>query len=125
MAATQQLVLMDEITDLLLRLHDQGVMYNDLNLANILYKRGKDGNYDFQFVDTNRISFHKSLTLNQRIKDLRRLSCQTTPYSYILSRYAEKVGFDTDEFSSLGLLSRITLAKFNNLKHRKKGKYYL
>lgn len=108
--------LLDALCDHFIALHNAGVLYNDLNILNILYRKREGGGFDFQFVDTNRISFHKHLTRHQRVKDLRRLSCSTFVYSHLLNNYASKMGYDKEEFQMMGLLGRLFLIRRNRLK---------
>lgn len=108
--------LLDALTDFLVALHERGVMYNDLNIMNILYRKREDEGYDFQLLDTNRITLHRTLSKRQRIKDLRRLSCPPLIYCYILNRYAEQVGYNAEDFELWGILDRLMLVRRNRWK---------
>lgn len=108
--------LLDALTDFLVALHGKGVLYNDLNIMNILYRKRGDEDYDFQLLDTNRITFHRTLSKRQRIKDLRRLSCPPQIYCYILNRYAEQMGYNAEDFELWGVLDRLMLIRRNRWK---------
>ncbi|MDO5497767.1 MAG: lipopolysaccharide kinase InaA family protein [Alistipes sp.] len=112
--------LLDALCELFITLHDAGVMYNDLNILNILYKELPDGKYDFELIDTNRISFHTKLSKKQRIQDLRRLSCAPIPYCYLLQQYAKRMNYDADDFQLMGLFGRLLLHKRHLYKQRLK-----
>lgn len=114
-------LLLDALTDFLVALHEQGVMYNDLNIMNILYRKREDEGYDFQLLDTNRITFHRTLSKRQRIKDLRRLSCPPPIYCYILNHYAEQVGYNAEDFELWGILDRLMLVRRNRWKSKFKS----
>lgn len=61
------------------------VLHKDLNIGNILYKDDGRGGYVFQLMDTNRMRFHRVLSMRQRLDNLRRLSCPVPAYLIFLS----------------------------------------
>lgn len=40
-------------------LHTKGIIHHDLNFTNVLYKESPSGNYSFELIDVNRMSFYK------------------------------------------------------------------
>ena len=106
--------LLDALAQFLARIHMLGVQHNDLNPANLRYRKGENG-YEFELIDNNRMTFrYRALTERERLKDLRHFSCDTLPYVYVLDRYARLTGINSDLFATRGLLSRV----FYNLRNR-------
>ena len=56
---------LDGVAELLVRMHWAGVEHKDLNVGNILYRKEKD-RYCFQVIDTNRMSFHKYMSMRRK-----------------------------------------------------------
>lgn len=84
--------LLDALAAFLFKVHEAGVIHNDLNYTNILYKRTDTGSYRFTLIDINRMEFCKHLTLEQRMHNLRRLNVSIPAHLYILQKYAELMG---------------------------------
>ncbi len=87
--------LLDELAGFLHKMHEAGVLHNDLNYTNILYKElpdGAAGRYDFTIIDANRMDFCKKLTLKQRMHNLRRLNVSIPAHLHILQKYAGIIG---------------------------------
>ena len=99
--------LMDALAKFIFRLHDAGVLHKDLNITNILYKPTADGGYKFQLIDINRMDFKSHLSMNERIKNMRRLSCHPTAYAYILEQYASQATTNEQTFQLRGLIARL------------------
>lgn len=89
------------------RLHQKGVLHKDFSPGNILYKRGKGGEYNFYHVDLNRMKFgekhHGKLmsmfkSINLKAEETRRLA----------RYYAEESGLDiaTTEQEALSELKK-------------------
>lgn len=95
--------LIDALTDFLIRLHDRGVVHHDLNISNILHKRLDDGRYDFQVVDINRMEFHRRLSPNERLANLRKFYCSPAAYFEILGRYADRIEANHESFQLRGM----------------------
>lgn len=106
--------LLDALAQFLANIHMLGVQHNDLNPANLRYRKRENG-YEFELIDNNRMTFrYRALTERERLKDLRHFSCDTLPYVYVLDRYARLTGINSDLFATRGLLSRV----FYNLRNR-------
>lgn len=99
--------LMDALAKFIFRLHDAGVLHKDLNITNILYKATADGEYKFQLIDINRMNFKSHLSMSERIKNMRRLSCNPTAYAYILEQYAAQTTTNEQTFQLRGLIARL------------------
>ncbi len=86
--------LLDALAQFLYKMHEAGVLHNDLNYTNILYKcpDSSNGNFDFTVIDANRMEFHNSLSLEKRMHNLRRLNVSIPAHLYILQKYAEIIG---------------------------------
>lgn len=101
---------LDGVAEFLVRMHWAGVEHKDLNIGNILYKNermnGSD-RYRFLVIDTNRMQFRRSLSMRRRLRNMRRLSCRTPAYLYILHRYAELLHTDADGVQLKGVVYRL------------------
>lgn len=112
--------ILDALARFLSKVHWAGVQHKDLNIGNILYKR-EAGGYRFQLIDTNRMTFHTSLSMRQRLRNLRRLSCDTPAYLYILQRYAETIhAEDIDAVQLEGVVRRLFFEKRQRTKRNMK-----
>ncbi len=88
--------LADALAGFLVELHEKGVLHGDLNLTNILYHADDDGRYRFALIDTNR-SIFKRPTPDECLDNLKRLTHKREVLVYIISLYARRRGWDTDE----------------------------
>lgn len=70
-------------------LHEKGIEFIDHSPGNTLIKKNNDGNYDFFLVDLNRMEFHSSLTFEQRMKNLRRLTPLKEMVAVMSNEYAK------------------------------------
>lgn len=108
--------ILDALSCFLLHIHDAGICHNDLNINNILYKGDEFRGYAFQVIDTNRMTFKRHLSIRQRINDLRRLSCPTPAYLYILEQYARRRNADTESVQLEGAIMRLMFEMRQRLK---------
>ena len=109
--------LLDALAQFIARIHMLGVQHNDLNPANLRYRKGAGG-YEFELIDNNRMTVrYRALTEQERLKDLRHFSCDTLPYVYLLDKYARLTGVNSDLFATRGLLSRVIYNLRNRIKH--------
>lgn len=65
------------------------------------------GRYRFQVIDTNRMQIRRCLSMHWRLRNMRRLSCRTPAYLYILHCYAELLRTNTDEVQLKGVVCRL------------------
>lgn len=112
--------ILDALSEFLSRMHGAGVLHKDLNIGNILYKDDGWGGYIFQVIDTNRMEFRRTLSVRQRLKNLRRLSCPAPAYLYILDRYAGLIRADTDTLQLKGVVLRLFFEMRQRMKRRVK-----
>lgn len=116
-ARTQQGAdMLDALARFLLHVHDAGVLHNDLNIDNILYGITPSGRYTFQLIDTNRMNFYRRLSMRKRLDNLRRLSCPTPAYLYILEQYARRRNADTESVQLEGAIMRLMFEMRQRLK---------
>ena len=111
---------LDGVAELLVRMHWAGVEHKDLNVGNILYRKEKD-RYCFQVIDTNRMSFHKYMSMRRRLRNLRRLSCGTPAYLYILKQYAGILQADAPTVQLEGAVRRLLFEKRQHTKGKVKS----
>ena len=86
----------------MVKVHDQGVYHQDLNVGNILYRELPSSGFSFQLIDNNRMKFYSELSLKMRLKNLRRISDNVDLLNYILKRYAELLHLDSNEVQLQG-----------------------
>lgn len=92
--------LLDDLASFLYRIHQAGIIHNDLNYTNILYKspQSESTGYDFTLIDINRMEFYKSagnpqpLPFEKRLHNLRRLNVSVIAHLYIMQKYSELLG---------------------------------
>jgi len=99
--------ILDALAGFLVGMHGAGVLHNDLNIGNILYRQEASGECRFCVIDTNRMSFRSHLPMYLRLENLRRLSCGTPAYLYILRRYAEILRADAEFVQLEGAVRRL------------------
>ncbi len=113
---------MDALAKFLVKLHRAGILHNDLNIDNILYKEtvAQDGTagYRFQLIDINRMTFGRQLSVYRRMDNLRRLSCNVPAYLYILGKYAEAMNTDTEYILLKGTLKRFIFEWRKRTEHK-------
>lgn len=97
---------LDALSRFIYKMHRNGILHHDLNISNILYGKNISGQYVFQVIDANRMSFHSRLSVKERLKNLRRLSCTPMAFTYILERYASYAGYPSQEWFFKGFLAR-------------------
>ncbi len=91
-----QLEMIPSLVEFLAHLHDLGVMHGDLSMNNILY-RVEDGVYDFTLIDINRTKFKESLTKEECIKNMERLSHNKELMKLIGEEYGRLRGWSPSE----------------------------
>lgn len=112
------LPILDALAEFLIRLHWAGILHDDLNIGNILYRQEPTGDYRFQVIDTNRMSFCRWLSMRCRLDNLRRLSCPAPAYLYILRQYAALLEADTETVLLQGTLRRLLFEQRQRIKRK-------
>lgn len=108
--------ILDALSEFFFEMHEIGVLHKDLNIGNILYKETANGKYVFQVIDTNRMQFYHRLSRRKRLDNLRRLSCPTPAYLYILDRYARQINANADSVQLEGAIMRFVFEMLQRLK---------
>lgn len=107
---------MDALAEFIYRLHNVGILHQDLNITNILYRHTPNGEYRFQLIDINRMVFRHRISKQERAQNLRRLSCSAAAYVYILEKYAELLASDESSFQLRGLIARLLFERRQQVK---------
>lgn len=99
--------LIDAMVEWIVELHDKGILHQDLNVSNILYKEMPGGKFVFQVIDNNRMKFSKKPSMNMRLKNLRKLSVDMELHNYILKQYAQRVQHDCNKTQMKGSVYKL------------------
>ncbi len=124
----QQIIpLLNALTKFLYKMHEAGIIHNDLNYTNILYSylpcntqtnetSGKsiqtgllpaeENSYSFTVIDINRMEFRQKLSLAERLHNLRRLNVSEAAYNHIFREYARIIGEDGQKVVEMGMKFR-------------------
>lgn len=103
------------------KIHNLGIEFIDNTAGNTLIKKISDNQYEFYLVDLNRMSFHKSLTMQQRAKNLAKLTTEEDINEILAFEYAKLYNVDSEKFYSVLQNEAIGfLNKFNKRKSIKK-----
>ena len=83
--------LADQFAEMLVKLHKNGLVFNDLNLTNVLCTRRYDGGTLFTLIDTNRMKYHGSneLPWKKCINDFKSFSGSFDAYNHVINKYCE------------------------------------
>lgn len=76
------------------KLHTKGILHGDPNLSNILYHEDGMGNFHFSVIDTNRSLFKPSLSRNECLDNLKRVTHRRDLLEYIVKEYATLRNWD-------------------------------
>ncbi len=110
--------LLNALVKFLLKLHEAGVIHNDLNYTNILYNYpdsnspdinnlpAEEEKYSFTIIDINRMEFKQRLSLEERLHNLRRLNVSAPAYTHIFQEYAKNIGENPQRVEQIGLKFR-------------------
>jgi hypothetical protein len=98
-------------------LHQKGIEFKDHSPGNTLIKKAGDGKYEFFLVDLNRMDFHKTMSLELRMKNLSRLTPKREMLIIMSNEYAKVSGHPEKLVSDT--LIRLT-ENFQRKFHRKK-----
>jgi heptosyltransferase III len=72
-------------------MHERGIEFKDFSPGNVLIMIREEG-YDFYIVDLNRMSFHKEMSLEKRLKNFERLPPEDRLARIISEEYARLSG---------------------------------
>jgi hypothetical protein len=119
-------IILRQFTKFSYNLHQKGIEFLDHSPGNTLIKKGKDGKYNFFLVDLNRMSFHKSMSFEVRMKNLSRLTPKKEMITIMSNEYA-KISGEPEQiiFETLWKMTSDFQLKFHrNLKLKKKLKFW-
>lgn len=74
------------------RLHEKGILHNDLNSTNVLYHQQDDGTYTFSVIDINRMKFYplgETPTLYECMDNMTRYCGDMQLFEYVARRYTK------------------------------------
>ena len=112
--------LLNRLAGFIFHIHWAGILHRDLNIGNILCAERQPGKFSFQLIDTNRMEFRQILSMQERMHNLRRLSCPLTIYLSILEKYALILRTERDSLQLKGVLYRLLFEKRERFKSRLK-----
>jgi hypothetical protein len=78
-----------QFTHFCFKLHEKGIEFLDNSPGNTLIKKNGENKYDFYLVDLNRMRFHKSMDMELRLKNLRRLTPEKEMIEVMSREYAK------------------------------------
>lgn len=78
-----------QFTHFCFELHENGIEFLDHSPGNTLIKKTGEGKYAFYLVDLNRMRFHESMNLEQRMKNLQRLTAKEEIIKVMSNEYAK------------------------------------
>jgi len=112
--------ILKQFTAFSFKLHENNVNFLDHSPGNTLIKDRGDGRYDFYLIDLNRMRF-EPLSLDERMRNLRRLWLSKTMINIIAAEYAklDNIAFEVAH-ASLSKHSRDFQKKVNSKKLRRK-----
>ena len=113
--------LIDAMVEWIVKLHDKGILHQDLNVGNILYQEQHDGSINFQLIDINRMKFRTNLSVEERLKELSRLSTNLDLHLYLLRKYAELMKYDGNQIETKGCFYKIMFEFRQTIKRKIKG----
>lgn len=79
------------------QLHSKGILHGDPNLNNILYHKNRKGDFSFSVIDTNRSIFKSSLTTQDCLDNLKRVTHRRDLLQYITEQYAKLREWDAQD----------------------------
>jgi len=78
-----------QFTHFSFELHEKGIDFLDHSRGNTLIKKTNEGNCSFYLVDLNRMRFRKSMSFDQRMKNLQRLTSKKEIIKIMSNEYAK------------------------------------
>ena len=112
--------ILKQFTAFSFKLHENNVNFLDHSPGNTLIKDRGEGIYDFYLSDLNRMRF-ESLSLDKRMKNLRRLWLSKTMVNIIAAEYAKLTNISFElAHATLSKYSRAFQKKSNSKKLRRR-----
>jgi len=82
-------IILRQFTQFCFKMHENGIEFKDHSPGNTLIKKVGEEEYEFYLVDLNRMNFHKNMSLELRMYNLRRLTPKLDMVSVIADEYAK------------------------------------
>lgn len=101
------------------KLHDAGIEFKDHSPGNTLIKVNEDRSFSFYLVDLNRMTFHDSMSFEERMYNLRRLTPKKEMVAIMASEYAKHFKQKSEQ-EIFDLLWKLT-SEFQMKFHRKQS----
>ena len=101
-----------QFTQFSFELHEKGIEFLDHSPGNTLIKKTSESHYEFFLVDLNRMNFHESMSFEQRMNNLKRLTYKPEMIAIISNEYAKLSGIAESKVYE-------TLLGFKNDFHKK------
>jgi Lipopolysaccharide kinase (Kdo/WaaP) family len=107
-------------------LHEKGVEFLDHSPGNTLIKKSVSGNYHFYLVDLNRMKFHKSMSFDSRMNNLKRLVIKKEMTDLMSNEYSKLYNKSESEISSKlwALTTEFQDAYYRKKRLKKKLKFW-
>ena len=106
---TECFPLLDSLAVWIFDIHSKGILHQDLNVGNILYQEQPDGGYSFQLIDNNRMKFRHHLSVEERLKDICKLSTNFDLHHYLLKKYVQLLPCDGAHVEMKGCFYKLML----------------
>ena len=104
------------------QLHSKGILHGDPNLNNILYHKSREGIFLFSVIDTNRSIFKSSLTKQDCLNNLKRVTHRRDLLQYITKEYAKLRKWDIQDSVSRVMKALDRFEKLKKIRRLIKGK---
>ena len=115
--------LLDALIAWIAEMHEKGILHQDLNVGNILYQVQQDGSITFQLIDNNRMKFRSKLSVEERLKEISRLSTNLDLHLYLLRKYAERMKYDLHQIETKGCFYKC-IFEFRQMTKQKMKNYF-
>lgn len=111
-------IILRQFTRFTFKLHEKGIAFQDHTPGNTLIKKIAPQQYEFFLVDLNRMNFHDSMNLQQRVVNMAKLTPEDHLIKVMCDEYAKLYNKSYDEV--YGLMVKYT-QYFSNRFHRKRA----
>ncbi len=108
-----------------MELHQKEFLHGDPNLNNILFRKDKNGDFQFVVIDTNRSVFKPSPSKQECLHNLMRITHNRELLKYITLRYAILRGWNTGKSVNIVMKALHRFEKRNKIKQAIKKKFFL
>lgn len=111
-------IILRQFTQFTFKLHEKGIAFQDHTPGNTLIKKAGPQQYEFFLVDLNRMTFHASMNLQQRVVNMAKLTPEDHLIKVMCDEYAKLYNKSYDEVYKL--MVKYT-QYFSNRFHRKRA----